>query len=130
MPELEDTDYWTTTHNQQTRSIELDWKPATAEMTSADFQVALERLAEHIGEQKATGTLIDVRTFKFALTPELDAWRKEKIIPAYNSGGLRRFAYLLPSGAEYRPGDGGEGADFQTEYFDDPAAARTWLAAV
>ena len=128
MADLEDTDYWTMTHNESTQSIELDWKPETAQMTAADFQTALERLAKHIGEQHATGTLIDVRTFKFAMTPELDAWRTEKIIPAYNSGGLKRFAYLLPSGAQHRPGDGGEAADFQTQYFDDPTTARSWLA--
>ena len=124
---LEDDDYWTMSHDEDASSIELDWKPSTAEMSAEDFKRALEHLAKHIGDQGASGTLIDVRSFKFAMTPELDRWRVVNIIPAYNAGGLKRFAYLLPAGAEYRPGDGGDTATFITDYFDDPDRARAWL---
>jgi hypothetical protein len=96
-------------------------------MDGEDFKVALEHLAKHIGEQAATGALIDVRTFGFRMTPELDRWRLENIIPAYNAGGLKRFAYLLPAGADYKPGGGGDAARFATDYFDDPERARAWL---
>jgi hypothetical protein len=125
--QLEDTEYWSMTHNPDTRSIELDWKDTTSEMTDQDFKRALERLAEHIRDQSATGALIDVRTFGFRMTPELDGWRRQNIIPAYNAGGLTRFAYLLRPGADYQPGGGGDEAEFTTDYFDDPDEARSWL---
>jgi hypothetical protein len=124
---LEETQFWAMAHNQQTRSIELDWKDTTAGMTGEDFKQALEHLAGHIRDQAASGTLIDVRSFRFAMTPELDQWRLATIVPAYNAGGLKRFAYLLPPGVPYRPGDGGETAAFATDYFDDPERARSWL---
>jgi hypothetical protein len=124
---LEDTKYWSMTHNTETRSIELDWKDSTGAMGADDFKEALERLAAHIRDQSATGTLINLRSFHFAATPELDAWRRREIIPAYNAGGLKRFAYLLPEGADYRPGGGGEGDEFITDWFDDPHDARAWL---
>lgn len=124
---LEDTEYWAMTHDADTRSIALDWKPTTAEMSADDFKQALEHLAEHIREKTATGALIDVRSFRFAMTPELDGWRIENIVPAYNAGGLRRFSYLLPPGAEYRPGGGGDSAAFVTDYFHDRQRARAWL---
>jgi hypothetical protein len=124
---LEDTKYWSITHDPDTRSIELDWKDATSAMTADDFKEALEHLAEHIREQSVTGTLINLRSFHFAPTPELDAWRREEIVPAYNSGGLKRFAYLLPEGADYRPGGGGEGDEFITDWFEDRDDARAWL---
>jgi hypothetical protein len=124
---LEDDRYWMMSHNEDTSSIELDWKPSTADMTAGDFQRALEHLAKHIGEKRASGTLIDVRSFKFAPTAELDVWRREKIVPAYNAGGLRRFAYLLRAGADYRPGGGGDEDAFITDYFDDQERARAWL---
>jgi hypothetical protein len=124
---LEDDVFWTMSHDEATSSIELGWKPSTADMSAADFRRALEHLAKHIDAQRASGTLVDVRSFKFAMTPELDAWRREQIIPAYNAGGLKRFAYLLPPGAEYRPGGGGDAALFTTNYFDDEERARAWL---
>lgn len=124
---LDDTEYWAMTHNEQTRSIELGWRAKTAEMSAADFQRALERLAHQIREREATGALIDVRSFRFAMTPDLDRWRTENIVPAYNAAGLRRFAYLLPPGADYRPGGGGDSATFVTDYCDDAEQARAWL---
>jgi hypothetical protein len=124
---LEDTEYWLMTLNRATRSIELDWKDATSAMSGDDFKEALEHLAAHIRDQSATGTLIDLRTFHFAPTPELDAWRREEIVPAYNAGGLKRFAYLLPEGADYQPGGGGEGDEFVTDWFESPDEARAWL---
>jgi hypothetical protein len=124
---LEEDPFWTMTHNEDTSSIELEWKASTAEMSAGDFQRALQHLAEHIDRQRASGTLIDVRNFDFAMTPELDVWRQEQIIPAYNAGGLKRFAYLLPAGAQYRPGGGGDAATFTTDYFDDQERARAWL---
>jgi hypothetical protein len=128
MNTLEDTKYWSMTHNPQTRSIELDWKRETSVMTTEDFKRALERLAGRIRDESATGTLIDVRSFGFRMTPELDSWRREQVIPAYNAGGLQRFAYVLPPRVAYRPGDGGATAEFTTEYFDDPDRARSWPA--
>jgi hypothetical protein len=127
MTTLEETEYWSMSHDPDARSVELDWKPETSGMTAEDFMRALEHLAAHIREQAATGTLIDVRAFGFRMTPELDAWRMERIIPAYNAGGLKRFAYLLPAGMPYRPGDGGADAQFVTDYFDDAERARSWL---
>jgi len=124
---LEDDAFWTMSHNEATSSVELAWKQTTADMSSADFQRALTHLAKHIGEQRATGTLIDVRRFRFAATPELDTWRREEIIPVYNAAGLKRFAYLLPPGAEYRPGGSGDADAFATDYFDDEESARAWL---
>jgi hypothetical protein len=124
---LEDNEFWSMTHDPETRSIELDWKSGTSAMTADDFKAALEHLAGHIREQSASGALIDVRTFGFKMTPELDRWRLENVIPAYNAGGLKRFAYLLPAGMDYRPGDGGGAARFTTDYFEDPEQARAWL---
>jgi hypothetical protein len=124
---LEDTQYWSMSHNADANSIELDWKDTTGEMVDEDFKRALARLADHIRDQSATGVLVDVRTFAFRMTPELDHWRVEEIIPAYNAGGLKRFAYVLPPGIPYRPGDGGASARFSTDYFDDPERARAWL---
>jgi hypothetical protein len=124
---LEDTQYWSMTHNRDANAIELNWKSTTSSMTGDDFKAALERLATHIREQAATGTLIDLRTFGFTSTPELDQWRREQIIPAYNAAGLKRFAYLLPPGADYRPGGSGDTDAFSTDYFDDSEQARAWL---
>jgi hypothetical protein len=124
---LEDTQYWSMRHNADTSSIELGWKDATSAMSVDDFKEALQHFAGHIREEAATGALVDVRRFRFATTADLEPWRLQNIVPAYNHGGLKRFAYLLPVGTQYRPGDGGEQAEFTTDYFEDLDAARTWL---
>jgi hypothetical protein len=124
---LENHDYWSMTYHPDINTVELVWKDTSSEMAADDIKMALEQLAEHIREKAATGTLIDVRTFHFAPTPELDQWRREQIIPKYNSGGLKRFAYLLPPGASYRPGGAGDTDEFLTDWFDKLDAARAWL---
>jgi hypothetical protein len=124
---LEDTEYWSMVHNPDTCAIELDWKDATERMTADDFKEALEHFAGYIRDQSATGALVDVRRFGFKTTPELEPWRLQNIVPVYNAGGLKRFAYMLPMGTEYRPGDGGAGAEFVTDYFEDIDDARSWL---
>lgn len=124
---LEDHEYWSMSHNPEANAIELDWKSNTSTMSEDDFKLALEHLAKHIGEQSATGTLVDVRTFGFTMTPQLGGWRDENIIPAYNTAGLKRFAYVLPQGMPYQPSGGGDDALFITDYFEDPEAARAWL---
>ena len=60
MTALEGTQYWSMSHNPDTRTVELYWKPDTSSMTGEDFKQALEHLAAHIRDQRATGTLIDV----------------------------------------------------------------------
>ena len=124
---LEDTRYWSMSHNADTRSIELGWKDATSAMSVDDFKEALHHFAGHIRDLAATGALVDVRRFGFHTTADLEPWRLQSIVPAYNAGGLKRFAYLLPVGTQYRPGDGGERAEFVTDYFEDLDAARAWL---
>jgi hypothetical protein len=124
---LEDTQYWSMSHNADTRSIELGWKDATSAMSVDDFKEALRHFADQIRDRAATGALVDVRHFGFTTTAELEPWRLQNIVPVYNAGGLKRFAYLLPVGTQYRPGDGGEQAEFVTDYFDDLDTARGWL---
>jgi hypothetical protein len=127
MNTLENNEYWEMTQNEDARAIELHWKAATAAMSAEDFKQALEQLASHIAGTDATGTLVDLREFGFAPTLELDEWRREKIVPAYNAGGLKRFAYLLPPGVEDRPGGSGDSDAFATDWFDDAGEARSWL---
>lgn len=126
---LEDDAYWSMSYVETTRSVELDWKSNSETMASDDFKRALHHLADHLTERHATGTLVDVRQFQFRMTADLDGWRAENIVPAYNRAGLKRFAYLLPRGSQARPGGGGQAASFETEYFDDPDVARGWLSA-
>jgi hypothetical protein len=126
---LEDNEFWSMSIAERSRTVELEWKEATAAMSADDFKSALQHLAAHISEQGADATLVDVRRFRFRMTPELDGWRLEHIIPAYNEAGLARFAYLLPPGVPYRPSAGGDAARFETGYFERIDEARDWLRA-
>jgi hypothetical protein len=83
---LEDTHYWSMSHNADTRSIELDWKDATSAMSGDDFKEALQHFAGHIREEGATGALVDVRRFRFATTADLEPWRLQNIVPRRRPG--------------------------------------------
>jgi hypothetical protein len=58
-------------------------------------------------------------------------WRDENIVPRYNSGGVRKFAFHMPAGmlAIGSPPEREGPAAYPTAYFARRQAALDWLAA-
>ena len=111
------------------RHIEIDWTDETAQMASEDFVPWLERFAGFIEDGQYDTVLVDARHFR--MNPETLSmeWRDRKIIPRYNAGGLKKFAFVMPAGMPAIGTDPvAEGpANFPTGYFAELEDAHVWL---
>ncbi len=131
---LHDTAYWKMAHETDAGIVSLHWTEATAEMKGDDFKRALELFAGFAEEYQPKGLMVDVRRFRHRPAPDVGEWRTEHITPRYNRAGISRFAYLIGPDFPAPPGaaDGSParqpGEDFETGFFEDETAARTWLA--
>ena len=107
------------------------WKETTAGMTGEDFQEALHNYAGFGAEHKVPAMLVDVRQFRYQMTPELGKWRDEVISPRYASFGLQKFGYIVPEGVLAQMKDMMAPADraFEEQYFESKDAVIAWLTA-
>ena len=115
--------------NGNTRVIGIDWKEATAEMTGEDFKAVLTMFAGHVEQQKARGILVDVRSFRHKMGPDVQPWRVKNISNRYAAAGVERFSFLLPEGSQIPPtmNQSSEGESFLTRAFASREEATAWL---
>ena len=113
----------------KTRIIRLDWKEATSTMSDDDVKSALALFAGHVEQKKAHGILVDVRSFRHKMGPDVQPWRLAHISPRYNAAGVQRFAFLFPEDAQIPPmmNQSGDGERFVTCAFGSEKQAFAWL---
>ncbi len=108
--------------------LELRWFAETEAMTDDDFMRWLEWSAAAAEEHRAPFMLIDTRAFKHQAGTHVWPWRDEYIVPRYNLAGVKKFAFLLPTGAAPKTEPKPEGpARFQTGYFDSREQIDRWF---
>jgi hypothetical protein len=122
-------------HDEDAGTLELEWTEGSSGMTDDDFMGWLTRYADAEATLRAPNLVIDVRRFAFSPGGHVAAWRDEAIVPRYNAAGVRRFAFLLPSGSPGTVAAGNEPAPeppgtFPTGYFDSREAVDAWFAAL
>ena len=110
--------------------VELRWYDTTEAMSAAEFQDWLAGFAGEVERRQRPGVLVDGTSFLMDPNNMDEPWRNEHIVPRYNAGGVRKFAFHMPDGM---PAIGGsperEGpADFLTAYFGHRQDALDWLA--
>src|SRR5262245_50413396 len=74
----------------------FNWSDQTADMTEEDYQEALHNYAGFGAEFKVPFMLVDIRNFKYKMTPQLGIWRDQFISPRYVKFGLQKFGYIVP----------------------------------
>src|SRR5215469_14305178 len=108
--------------------LELRWLAETESMTDDDFMRWLEQFAAAAEERHAAFLLIDTRAFQHHTGTHVWPWRDEHIIPLYNQAGVKKFAFLLPTGAAPKTEPMPEGpARFPTGYFDSREQIERWF---
>jgi hypothetical protein len=108
--------------------LQLRWLAETEAMTDDDFMRWLERFATAAVQQHAPFLLIDTRAFKHQAGTLVWPWRDEHIIPRYNQAGVKKFAFLLPTGAAPKTEPMPEGpAQFPTGYFESREQIDRWF---
>ena len=116
--------------------LELRWLPTTSTMADDDFMTGLMMLASEAEVLASRAILIDATRFSHNFTDFDDtmAWRDRQVIPRYNSAGVQKFAFLMPSGfggptaeSGAEPRVDGPTAAFPTQWFIERPNAVAWL---
>jgi hypothetical protein len=110
--------------------LEIRWYDTTENMTAQDFQDWLAGFAGAVERRKPRGVLVDATSFLMDPALMNIEWRDEHIIPRYQAGGVRKFAFHMRDGmpAIGTPPAPEGPADFPTGYFGRRQPALDWLA--
>jgi hypothetical protein len=108
--------------------LELRWFAETESMTDDDYMGWLERFAVSAEQHHVQFIVIDTLAFKHHPGAHTGPWRDEHIIPRYNRAGMKKFAFLLPTGTAPKTEPAPEGpARFPTGYFDSREQIDRWF---
>ncbi len=108
--------------------LELRWLPSTASMTDGGFMATLCLFVWEAERLRPSRLLIDARQFHHRFLGDVMAWRDAHIIPRYGAAGVRRFAFLMPTGFPDAGKEAVEGAAvFPTKWFVSRQEAVAWL---
>lgn len=130
--ELNRDEYGVIRHDAENGILELEWLDASSDMTDDDFKRSMLRYAELAGAQSTPALLVDVTKFRHRMGKGVGAWRDENIIPAYNSAGVKKFAFLVAAGTSGTVEEGNPPAKeppgvFPTGYFSERQNILDWF---
>jgi|SRR5579872_1910647 len=125
--ELQQHEYYIHLFDPKDRILTFIWTKRTAAMTDEDFKNGLVAYAKFAEVHKPLGLLINGTEFHFRPSEGLGDWRAKEIIPRYNRGGVKKFAFLNENFSELPPEERNPGEDFVTRYFNSERAAYEWL---
>lgn len=108
------------------------WTESTASITEAQFRDGVDRLAGLIERERLPNVIVDVTKMAYRPAGDFEEWRQAHIIPRYNAAGVRKFAFIYPSGytgtVENGVSPAPEGkASFPFAYFGSYERAFVWL---
>ena len=111
--------------------IEIRWYDTTSKITREGFNQWLDQFAGQVESSACTAVLVDAVQFRMDMANMDGAHRDSQVIPRYNAAGVRRFAFLMPTGMPSigaAPSKEGP-AEYLTAYFGTRAEAVVWLSA-
>jgi hypothetical protein len=110
--------------------LEIRWYDTTEGMSESQFQDWLAGFAGEVERLRPANVLVDNTSFLMDPANSNGEWRDEHIVPRYNAGGIRKFAFHMPEGmpAIGAPPAPEAPATFPTGYFARRQAALDWLA--
>jgi len=118
---------------EESKRLLLTWLPASKDMSDEQVKETLQLFADAGKELRPPYMVVDIRQFGRGFTDEINKWRDAKIIPAYNSSGIRKMAFLVPKENPYSVEKGSQPANeplatFPTGWFSNPDNLDKWLA--
>jgi hypothetical protein len=110
--------------------LEIRWYDTTEDMSATQFQDWLAGFAAEAEQRQRPGILVDATRFLMDPANMNAQWRDQHVIPHYNAGGVRKFAFHMPDGmpAIGAPPEPEGPAKFPTGYFGRRQDALNWLA--
>jgi hypothetical protein len=109
--------------------LSFKWTDKTENMSREDYQEALHNYAGFGAEYEVPAMLVDVRDFKYKMSPELGIWRDQVISPRYAKFGLKKFGYVVLPGVVSKMKDTLNKVErsFEEAYFENEQEAINWL---
>ncbi|WP_299460084.1 hypothetical protein [uncultured Microscilla sp.] len=115
-----------------TKKYILNYWTGSGFLTDDLFKEGMTGVAKAALEHDAKGILVNTLKFDFPISPELQQWYNENIVPMHLSAGITRMAFLLPDDFYAQLSIEQTMAEQQakaqvTQYFNDYAEAEQWL---
>ncbi len=111
------------------------WKEQSQELNEKQFKDILVHLQEVIFSYPATSLLLDVRSFRFVIDPEVQEWISEQLMTQYIKHGVNKIASVLPDSIFERVSlqqtidENTNKEALRHAHFDDEDQAIAWLLA-
>lgn len=104
-------------------------------LTDDIFKTCMLAVAKEALKHKAKGILVDTRKFDLPISPELQEWYNETIVPIHLEAGITKMAFLLPDDfyaqlSIEQTMEEGQAKAQKTRYFDTYEASEQWLMTV
>lgn len=114
---------------EESKILLFKWTEATEDMSVEDYEEALHNYAGFGLEHRVPAMLVDVRNFRYKMTPQVGIWRDKEISPRYQKFGLKKFGYIVPGGVVEKMKDNMKKVErsFEEQYFESDVDAIHWL---
>lgn len=112
--------------------VDVFWKPKTIEMDSEDIKNELMAYAELMEKYHIEKIFVNTIKCYFTLSPALQIWHDEVIVPRYVAAGVRKMAFLqaediITQLSHEQAFDEENSQQLQVRFFDEAALAYAWL---
>ncbi|EAY31966.1 hypothetical protein [Microscilla marina] len=117
-----------------TKKYILNYWTGSGFLTDELFKEGMTGVAKAALEHDAKGILVNTLKFDLPISPELQQWYNENIVPMHLAAGITRMAFLLTDDFYAQLSIEQTMAEQQakaqvTQYFNDYAKAEQWLMA-
>ncbi len=129
--QIDESDFWMV--ELLTPQIFLfTWKETASTMEADVFKNHLRKFIELLKEYQIESFLVDSRKGHMMLSPEMQTWHDEEIVPAYLDIGIRKISFIEPEDLHvavsvYMTFDEKKGRALNLGYFKDKETALNWI---
>jgi hypothetical protein len=123
---------WEVYVDSDARIMEAHWLEQ-ASLQGKQFMDYLENWCHLIETHSPTGFLVDSRRGHVIMTPDIQTWHDQTIVPRYINAGVEKIAFILPkdifeaTSLEQTFGEEEAKSKLETQFFEDLDEARAWL---
>src|SRR5262245_19487112 len=99
--EVASTEYAVIIRYDEWDTLELKWLRTTEHATEAQARDTMALFAAKTAELKPRLLIVDTTEFAHRWADDMMVWRDEEIVPQYNAGGVKKFAFITGEGVPF-----------------------------
>lgn len=89
------TKYTEKKYNPETKILTSEWLWSSAKMSNSEFKKELKALIQLATILGADSIISDTRKMVFVMTPDLQYWYSEKVVPILSKIGIQKKAFII-----------------------------------